>query len=333
MLAMELQDGRLSSLGLSKAIVNQERVACYSRFLGSVSNKNPVLVLIHGYPQSSYMWRHLIPLLPPTAPIFVPDLPGYGGSAAIVKNDKVSAGTTILNALKTQVKSTLSSSSSGPIPVMLIGHDRGARVAHHITMQGMEGLDILATCLIDIVPTSTQWQHHSTPSKASKEITGYFHWPLLANTDLAIRMITAFGPANWCREMILRWAGSSPTGLASLKADDALSVYCALFEQEGTLKASCEDYEHGATTDVEREEEWQKKGMKLQVPLLLLYSAAFIGSRYEFPSVWRERVQEGVEIQSHGLGGGIGHFGAEEAPGESAEVISGWLKGLGFSGV
>ncbi|KAF2853732.1 alpha/beta-hydrolase [Plenodomus tracheiphilus IPT5] len=330
--AIKLQDDKLSSLGLSKTIVNQEQVTCYSRSLGSASEKNPVLVLIHGYPQSSYMWRHVIPLLPPTAPIFVADLPGYGGSAAIPKNDKVSAGTAILNALKTEVKRTSNGSSSVSIPVVLIGHDRGARVSHHITVQQVDSITILGTCLIDIVPTSTQWQNYSIPSTSSKAITGYFHWPFLANTDLATRMITAFGPANWCKEMILNWSGSSSAGLASLKADDALAVYGAFFEQEGTLKASNEDYEHGATTDVEREEKWQKEGKKVKVPLLLIYGADFIGKRYQFPDVWREWVDDGVEIKSHGLGGGVGHFGAEEAPEESVEVILGWLKELGYVG-
>ncbi|KAI8939154.1 hypothetical protein NX059_004988 [Plenodomus lindquistii] len=331
--ALKLQDDKLSSLGLSKTIVNQEQIACYSRSLGAASDKNPILVLIHGYPQSSYMWRHVIPLLPSSSPIFVPDLPGYGASATIPKNDKLSAGTAILNALKTEVKRTSSAPSPDPIPVILIGHDRGARVAHHITVSGLSGINILATCLIDIVPTSSQWQHYTSPTIASKEITGYFHWPLLANVDLATRLITAFGPANWCHEMILRWAGKSTAGLASLKADDALDVYGGFFEQDGTLKASCEDYEHGASTDVEREEGWAKEGRKVPVPLLLIYSEGYIGSRFTFPEVWREWVDEGVEIKSHGLGSGVGHFGAEEAPEETVGVILGWLEDLGARGV
>lgn len=53
--AHKTQDEKFSSLGFSKAIVNKEQVCCYSRTLGAVSEKNPVLVLIHGYPQSSYM--------------------------------------------------------------------------------------------------------------------------------------------------------------------------------------------------------------------------------------------------------------------------------------
>ena len=53
--AHKIQDEKFNSLGCSKAIVNKEQVCSYSRGLGTVSDKNPILVLIHGYPQSSYM--------------------------------------------------------------------------------------------------------------------------------------------------------------------------------------------------------------------------------------------------------------------------------------
>ena len=51
--ALQTQDAKLKALGLTKII--SENVSTYVRDLGSVSDKNPVLVLIHGYPQSSYM--------------------------------------------------------------------------------------------------------------------------------------------------------------------------------------------------------------------------------------------------------------------------------------
>jgi pimeloyl-ACP methyl ester carboxylesterase len=57
--SLKIQDEKLSSLGLSKAVVNKEQVVCYSRGLENVSEKNPVLVLIHGYPESSYMYVDL----------------------------------------------------------------------------------------------------------------------------------------------------------------------------------------------------------------------------------------------------------------------------------
>lgn len=132
--------------------------------------------------------------------------------------------------------------------------------------------------------------------------------------------------------MIHRWAGTSHAGLTTLLADDALDLYAALFAQDGTLQASCEDYQHGATTDVEREAQWQHESRKVDVPLLLLYGEGGIGSRYVFPDVWREWVGDGAALESFGLGGGVGHFGVEEAPEECARQILGWLEGLAVRG-
>lgn len=174
------------------------------------------------------------------------------------------------------------------------------------------------------VPTVVQWE---ASSKNPSEVVGYFHWPLLANVDLATRLITAFGPGNWCEEMCFRWAGKNPTGLSTFKADDSVSVYRQFFEQPHTLDASNKDYEAGATVDVEVEKGWRDEGKRLELNTLVVYSERYIGSRYDVPGEWESWVKEG-KLKSHALGGGIGHFGAEEAPKETAEALKVWLKTL-----
>ena len=42
----------------------------------------PVVLLLHGYPTSSHMYRDLIPMLNPTYHVIAPDLPGFGFSDA-----------------------------------------------------------------------------------------------------------------------------------------------------------------------------------------------------------------------------------------------------------
>lgn len=287
----------------------------------------------------------MIPLLP-LSPLFVPDLPGYGASPPTPEMDKQTVGNAIMDALKTEVsRSRPSSNTSDIIPVVLIGHDRGARVAHRLAVSGVPGVSIQGVCLIDIVcppsdspipylltfiahqvPTSTQWQHHANPSTAAAEVTGYFHWPLLANTTLATRLISAFGPGAFCTEMIHRWAGSpSSPAFTSLSSDSALPLYAALFSQPGVLEATCADYAAGAGIDVDMQTRDQEQGRKINCPVLLLYSEKGIGSRFKFPDVWHEWVAEGVRVRSLGLGEGIGHFGAEEGPEQCAREVGGWL--------
>lgn len=56
--AITIQDKKFNDLGLSKTIVNKEQIAVYSRSLGGASEFNPILVLIHGYPQSAFEYVH-----------------------------------------------------------------------------------------------------------------------------------------------------------------------------------------------------------------------------------------------------------------------------------
>jgi pimeloyl-ACP methyl ester carboxylesterase len=89
--------------------------------------------------------------MPHKCPLFVPDLPGYGASAPITKNDKLSVGKVILAALQTEVKRSSLGNSATNIPVILVGHDRGARIAHRLAVSGHQGVNIKGICLVDIV--------------------------------------------------------------------------------------------------------------------------------------------------------------------------------------
>jgi len=42
----------------------------------------PVVLLLHGYPTSSFMFRNLIPILGTSYRVIAPDLPGFGFSDA-----------------------------------------------------------------------------------------------------------------------------------------------------------------------------------------------------------------------------------------------------------
>jgi len=142
-------------------------------------------------------------------------------------------------------------------------------------------------------------------------------------------MLTAYGGATWCKECILRWAGASSQGRSLLTSDDSLTVYSRFFSQPHTIEASNLDYLAGATTDVEAQKEDQEKGRKVSCPVLLVYGKEYIGKRFDMKGEWREWVEDGVEIGDCGLVGGIGHFGAEEAPEETARGILGWMAGFG----
>jgi hypothetical protein len=50
----DIQDAKFEELGLSKTITKVGGINAYHRHLDKINSTNPLLVLIHGYPQSAY---------------------------------------------------------------------------------------------------------------------------------------------------------------------------------------------------------------------------------------------------------------------------------------
>lgn len=266
----------------------------------------------------------------PDQPLFIPDLPGYGSSAPPDQHDKVSVGLRVIEALR-EAYTTEGSTSVTNADIVLIGHDRGARVAHalHVSTGKADvmGFRIVGLGLLDIVPTSYQWQIGDSAAAQ----TGYFHWSFLANVAIAKPMIMAYGGGNWANDMINRWAGNNAEGLEKLKSGDAVSVYKSFFDQESVIDASCRDYEAGAGIDLEAETKAVRNHEGIVVPLLLIHSQDYLPKRLKapIPSVWAQPwTSDPNLITARPIGNGIGHFVAEEAPEQTAEALLNWLPSL-----
>ncbi|KMP02274.1 hydrolase [Coccidioides immitis H538.4] len=270
------------------------------------------------------MWRHIIKLLPKTTRLFAPDIPGYGYSSPCeFGHDKATVGKAILASLSAYLKT---SQTAQPQRVILIGHDRGARICHQLAVdaaQHMSSFTILGTVLMDIVPTVVQWQGMSNVAEAK----GYFHWPFLANAELATKMILQIGGDKFIRELMGRWTGSSEKARARAAADDALEMYERPFRWDSVVRASCQDYEAGATVDVRMQEEDQKNGRKMEMPVLVLHSAG-IGRRFDM-NVWKDWVADGQLLTVVGLEEGVGHFVPEEDPESCMAAMTDWMQKIG----
>lgn len=145
-------------------------------------------------------------------------------------------------------------------------------------------------------------------------------------------MITAYGGARWCQDMLRRWSGSNARGQQSFQADGAFDVYGGFFGQEGVVRASNADYAAGATADVQAQVEDQGAGRKIRVPVLVMYSEGYLGRRYDVPGEWRDWVDGAAAVKVWPVGEGVGHFIPEEAPEGSVSGVREWLGELGVYG-
>jgi hypothetical protein len=155
---------------------------------------------------------------------------------------------------------------------------------------------------------------------------GSFHWPFLANVEIATKMIEAQGGDVWTKMCLDRWVGKSQGGLKRFSENGSVDVYANFFNNASVVRATCDDYRAGAEEDMELQEEDQKVGRKVVVDVLAVFSKDYLGKRYDVRSVWEEWMADGAKgkLDVLAFGGGVGHFITEEAPEEVAQAVVGF---------
>ncbi|KAI5786047.1 Alpha/Beta hydrolase protein [Pyronema domesticum] len=301
-----------------------------------------ILVMIHGYPQSSWMYRYATKYLPKEFTLFIPDIPGYGFSTIntptsnIEAYNKLSHARSILHALDYYLNrspggSSIGCTSDNPQKIILLGHDRGARITQRIGFNISEfpQFDILGIFLADIVPIVIQFSSLADPIKA----VSTFHWAFLAaQQGLPEGMIQAFGGEKWVEYCLGKWGGSGPGaahGPAETaekeKIEEGVYVHSMHFKKQSVVEASCADYRAAAHSDAEKEKREWEDGERIQVPTGVVFSEKYLGSRYDVPGVWKEWIA-GDKLKTYGLGNGVGHFCFEEAPEMAYGKFNEWVK-------
>jgi haloacetate dehalogenase len=261
------------------------------------AGSGPPLFLVHGWPQTSYEWRKMVPLLAPHFTLIMPDLRGYGDSDRPLSGYDKRTMANDLVALAQQI---------GYEQFRLVGHDRGARVCHRLALDHSEHLSHLV--LLDIVPT-----HYTLTHADLRVASGSWHWFFHLARDLPEALVAGREDV-YLRHFYRAWAGN-PAAIE----EEAVQEYVRCFRQPGAMRAGFEDYRAGPTLDFEQDNADQDR--KIEVPLLVLWGAeSNSGRRWDFLSIWQERA---ANVQGKALQ--CGHFLAEEQPEELAKELLAFL--------
>jgi hypothetical protein len=205
-------------------------------------------------------------------------------------------------------------------PIYWIAHDRGARIGHRLLASPTPPSQIKAAVFIDIVPTLAQWHAFANPAAS----IAYFHWPFLA-TSTAPQVINGMGGAAFCRMVLARGRGTNELGASNLEAEGAYEHYAEIFDREEAIKGSCADYADGGLPECEAQEREQAEGVKVSVPLLVVYSEGSLGKMNDVEKIWPEWV-EGGKVEFLSVGDGHGHYLPESADGVVGEGVLGFVK-------
>jgi haloacetate dehalogenase len=270
-------------------------IAAHGALLNArIGGEGPPLVLLHGYPQSHLMWRKVAPALAQRFTVVVPDLRGYGGSAAPASR----GGELYSKRVMGEDIAALMRALGFP-RFSIAGHDRGGRVAYRLALDHPENIEKLA--VLDIVPTAVMWRGMD----ATRAMQVY-HWMFLAQPHPLPETLIAAAPQAYLDATLASW-----TAAKSLDCfDAALPSYRAAFADPQRIHAMCEDYRAGATLDRAADEADFEAGRKIEPPLLALWGEAGIPAAGTSPfDIWKAWAKDvrGEPIRA-------GHFLPEEAP-------------------
>jgi haloacetate dehalogenase len=278
----------------------QKRVATTGAAINLlIGGHGPPVLLLHGYPQTHVMWHKVAPVLAERFTVVCPDLRGYGDSQKPSSDSQYLAYSKRVMALDQAEMMRL----LGFERFIVVGHDRGARVAYRMALDHADNISKLA--LLDIVPTRTAF---AAVDKAFA--TDTYHWFFLIQPDDLPEQLIGANP-----EFYLRWTLDHWCGTAGAITKEAFAEYLRCFDP-ATIHATCEDYRAAATIDLKHDE--ADLDSRIGCPLLLLWSATGTGAMYDVLNVWGERA---TDVCGRALA--CGHFLAEERPEETAaELIS-----------
>ncbi|WP_315832692.1 alpha/beta hydrolase [Bradyrhizobium prioriisuperbiae] len=267
----------------------------------AIGGKGPLLLLLHGHPQTHVTWRKVAPRLAEHFTIVAADLRGYGDSSKPEGGER-------------HIAYSKRSMAQDQVALMrglghprfgVAGHDRGGRVAHRMALDHPDAVSRIA--VIDIAPTATMY------ARTNKEFaTRYFWWFFLIQpAPLPERMIGA-DPEMFLRKHI---DGQVKTPGATEPA--AFAEYLRCYNDPATRHAICEDYRAAATIDLDHDALDANK--RITAPLLAIWGKlGTVGALYDVLGTWREKATD-----VSGRAFDCGHTLQEERPQETiAELVS-----------
>ncbi|MGK5444124.1 alpha/beta fold hydrolase [Micromonospora sp. URMC 105] len=263
----------------------------------AVGGSGRPVVLLHGFPQTHLMWRHVAADLAADHTVICPDLRGYGAS------DKPAATGPEVYAKRTMAADIVALARAlGHDRFALAGHDRGALVAVRAGLDHPQAVTHLAS--LDVLPTLDMWNVMRGTSAAVG-----FHLYLMAQPPGLPEQLIAGSPDAFFGHFLDIWTRDPDAIPAEVRA--AYLTAC-----REAIPSIVADYRASAGIDVEHDAADRAAGHQLRMPVSVLQQdwGAALGS--DAAALWRAWAPE-VDHRTVSCG----HFMAEEAPAEVVKAL------------
>jgi haloacetate dehalogenase len=262
--------------------------------------QGPPLLLVHGFPRTSLMWRYMAPLLAMNYTVICVDLRGYGRSGVPASTEDHYPYTK--RAMANELVDVMAQLGFSRFSV--IGHDRGGRISYRLALDHPEKVERLV--VFDVIPISEGWGHAD-----AKFAMTYWPWVLLSQkTPLPESYLLGAPGAVF----------DNPFGQGSF-GPKIRAEYTESYRDPARVHAICEEYRAAATLDIEHDKKDLQDSRRIKSPMLHLWAIGGpLDSFYEQQGgplgIWRKWADN---LQGQSIKGG--HFFPEENPAETTELL------------
>jgi len=263
----------------------------------AVGGSGPAIVLLHGFPQTHYMWRRVARDLAADFTVIVPDLRGYGNSA---KPAEAGADTYSKRTMARDVKSV--ATALGHPRFGVVGHDRGALVAVRAGLDQPETVKFLG--ILDVLPTLDTWDVlHGVNAKVA------WHLYLMAQpVGLPEKMIKAVAE-EFFASFLDAWDTDGTTFGPEVRRHYIDSSVAA-------VDSIVADYRATAGVDLDMDRADRDAGRQLQMPVGVISQDWGAQLGFDPAAIWAAWAADFTYQPID-----AGHFMAEEKPAEIAQFI------------
>jgi haloacetate dehalogenase len=263
----------------------------------AIGGSGTPIVLLHGFPQTSLMWRHVATDLAADHTVICPDLRGYGNSDKPAEAEAATYSKATMAADVVALAAAL-----GHDRFALVGHDRGALVAFRAGLDHPASITHLA-CL-DVLPTLDMWSVLSGTSAAVA-----FHLYLMAQAPGLPETLISNSADAFFGHFLDVWTKNPEAIPAEIR-----TAY--LQASAAAVPSIVADYRASAGIDVDQDRADRAAGNTLRMPVTVLQQDWGAALGYDATAVWRSWAPD---LRHHTVDSG--HFLAEEAPADVATAI------------
>ncbi|MGW3424641.1 alpha/beta fold hydrolase [Streptomyces phaeochromogenes] len=255
------------------------------------------VILLHGFPQTHLMWRHVAPELATEHTVICPDLRGYGASDKPADPD----GTTYSK--RTMAADVIALAKAlGHDRFALVGHDRGALVAIRAGLDHPDKVTHLAS--LDVLPTLDMWEVMRGTSAAVG-----FHLYLMAQPPGLPEQLIGASPDAFFGHFLDVWTRDPAAVPPEIRA-----AYLAA--SRAAVPSIVADYRASAGIDVTHDRADREAGRRLRMPVTVLQQDWGTALGFDAATLWSAWAPDLRHTTVS-----CGHFMAEEAPGEVVEAV------------